>query len=584
MADELVNIQTAVTDFNRARRKAALQEIFARIRGKSVNLLSYEEIRKKLKASAMRDRGLHDIPMDAIVGSVGRYTDFTRSFLPKDEVDPHRWARVKVAALDMVGLPPIEVYKIGDVYFVRDGNHRVSVAREIGASHIQAYVTEIQTEAPMTPDLSPDELILRAEYAAFLSWSDFHRLLPDVELLLTAPGKYDDLKEHISVHRYYMGVERDRPVSLDEAVAHWYETVYKPVVETIERLGVMRDFPDRTETDLYLWIAEHRAALEESLGWSIEQADVVEDLVDSFSPKPDRVLARMGERLASALTPESLSLVMPAPGQWRRRRMARYGRDPDHLFNNILVAIDGRDTGWMALEQALEMAQREKGQIFGLHLVSDETEAESDAAQALRETFERQCAEADVHGDLAISAGTVAHEVSLRARWADLLVASLKFPPGAGPLEKLRSGFRTMIVNSPCPVLALPKPLFPISHTILAYDGSPKSREALYVATYMSHCCTGMELAIVSCSTDTRQALDNLEEAEDYLKDHEIGAESLAIERDDVGSVIREIADTHDTDLIIMGGYGYTPVVEIMLGSTVNEVLRTARRPTLICR
>ena len=115
-----MSIQTAVADFNRARRKAALQEIFARIRGESINLLSYEEIRKKLKASAMRDRGLHDIPMDAIVGSVGRYTDFTRSFLPKDEVDPHRWARVKVAALDMVGLPPIEVYKIGDVYFVRD--------------------------------------------------------------------------------------------------------------------------------------------------------------------------------------------------------------------------------------------------------------------------------------------------------------------------------------------------------------------------------------------------------------------------------------------------------------------------------
>jgi hypothetical protein len=119
----------AVADFHGARRKAALQELIARLRGEPVDLLSYEEVRQRLKARSQVEKGLQDVLLDAIIGSVGRYTDFTRGFLPRSEVDPYRWARIKAAATGLTGLPPIEVYKIGDVYFVRDGNHRVSVAR-----------------------------------------------------------------------------------------------------------------------------------------------------------------------------------------------------------------------------------------------------------------------------------------------------------------------------------------------------------------------------------------------------------------------------------------------------------------------
>lgn len=584
MAAELANMHTAVQDFQRARRKAAMQELFARLKGESVALLSYEDVRRKLKITSERERGLQDVPLDAIIGSVGRYSDFTRTFLPKEEVNPHRWARVKVAAMDMTGVPPIEVYRIGDAYFVSDGNHRVSVAREIGAKHIQAYVTEIQTEVPLTPDTDPDDLILKAEYADFLRWSDLHHRLPDVDLILTAPGKYEDLKEHIRVHQYYMGLERQQPVALEQAAVHWHETVYTPAIETINRLGVLRDFPDRTETDLYLWIAEHHTALEESLGWGLETADVVEDLAAAYSAQPERVLARVGERLASALTPESLSLVTPVPGEWRKKRVARYGRDPDRLFQNIMVALDGRETGWMALEQAIEIARREDGRILALHIVADEAAEENAETAQLRDRFTGRCSEAGIAGELAISAGTIAHEVSERARWVDLLVAPLNYPPGSGPLEKLRSGFRTMVAHSPCPVLALPGPLFPLNRAVLAFDGSPKSREALYVATYLVHCCPGLEVVVVSCDPDARTVLDHAAEAEAYLKQHGIGAKTITVERSDAGPVIREVAVTHEADLIVMGGYGHTPLVEIVLGSTVNEVLRTARCPTLICQ
>ena len=144
---------SALQDFNNARRKASIQEILARLTGKSSELLSYEEVAKKLKLNVRTESGIHDIPLKAIIGSVGRYTEFTRGFLPRKNGDQHRWARVKVVVDDPTGagLPPIDVYKVGEVYFVLDGNHRVSVARDEGFELISAHVIEVKTDIPVTP-------------------------------------------------------------------------------------------------------------------------------------------------------------------------------------------------------------------------------------------------------------------------------------------------------------------------------------------------------------------------------------------------------------------------------------------------
>ena len=561
-----------------------MRELIARLRGEPIGLLSYEDVRQRLKASSQRDRGLHDIPMNAIVGSVGRYNDFTREFLPREEVDPHRWARIKIAASSLTGLPPIEVYQIGEVYFVKDGNHRVSVARESSASHIQAYVTEIQSEAPLTPNLHPDDLILKVEYTEFLRWSNLHKILPGVALTLTAPGSYEDLKEHINVHRYYMGLDQERDISLDEAVINWYETVYLPVVDTINRLGVLRDFPERTETDLYLWIAEHRADLQRELGWDVEAAAAASDLSTEFSEKADRVLARLGGRLTSALTPESLGLGTAATGEWREKRQALYGRDPQHLFHNILVSLDGRESGWLALDQAFQLAQREQGRILGLHILADTDDLDGERTGELVESFRARCEAAQVSGELAISTGSVAHEIGIRARWADLVVAPLSFPPGAGPIAKLRSGFRTMIVRSPSPVLAVPRALFPLSTALLAYDGSPKSREALFVAAYLVTNWREMQLVVLTVHPDESFVERNLADARAYLEMRGVSAVTVGLQVADIGAAIRDTAADHHSSLIIMGGYGFSPVVEMMLGSTVDDVLRTTCCATLICR
>jgi nucleotide-binding universal stress UspA family protein len=574
----------AVADFRRARRKAALQELIARLTGESIDLLSYEDVRKTLSAQSQRDRGIQDIPLDAIVGSVGRYTDFTRTFLPRQNDSMRRWARVKVAAHGLEGLPPIEVYQIGDIYFVRDGNHRVSVARELGATHIQAYVTEVKTEVPLEPDTRPDDLILKAEYADFLRWSDLRNALPGVELILTAPGRYQDLKEHISVHRYYMGIDEERPVGKDEAIVHWYETIYQPIVDAINRLDVLHDFPDRTETDLYLWTAERRADLQQALGWEIEAVAAAEDLAVEFGSTRDRVLARVGERLVSILTPESLGVATPSPGEWRERLFARYGQDTANLFHNVLVTLDGKESGWQALQQAIEIAKWEGGRLLGLHIVPTEVHKETAATLAMEETFKRYCTDAGIPGELALSTGTIAHEVSLRARWADLVVAPLNYPPGQDPIAKLRSGFRTLLVRSPCPVLAVPTPVFPLSSALLAYDGSPKGREALFVAAYLAARHPELSLTVLTVNPDGVAATQVSDEAQAYLSGCDIEATYLSVDHDNTAETVRKTADDYDSRLIIMGGYGYGPILEVMLGSTVNDVLRTSRRPVLICR
>jgi hypothetical protein len=107
-----LNFSTAIDDFRNARRRAAMEEIMARLTGKSADLLSFDEVSEKLKIKGFGSRALQEIPLDAIVGSVGRYYDFTRSFLPRQDSDKERWARIEVASAS-TDLPPIEVYQIG---------------------------------------------------------------------------------------------------------------------------------------------------------------------------------------------------------------------------------------------------------------------------------------------------------------------------------------------------------------------------------------------------------------------------------------------------------------------------------------
>jgi hypothetical protein len=211
---------------------------------------------------------------------MGRYTEFTRTFLPRSRDDQERWARVKAAFMDLeISMPPIEVYRVGEVYFVIDGNHRVSVARQEGLKTIEAHVIDVKTNIALTPDVEPDDLIVKAEYAEFLDETHIMELRPNVDLSVTACCQYGILMEQIRVRQYLLQQEMQREVAFEDAVGEWYDKDYIPLAETIRDRGLLRWFPNRTITDLYLWISENRASLEKDSGWEIQSDIAATDLI-----------------------------------------------------------------------------------------------------------------------------------------------------------------------------------------------------------------------------------------------------------------------------------------------------------------
>ncbi len=252
--------------FNRETRRALVRDLLRRLAGKDTDLLRYEEVARRLRAVRESRRRLESVPLEKIVGSVGRYRDFTREFLPREGADRERWVRLDAALNTLEHMPPVELYKIGEIYFVKDGNHRVSVARVNGLDTIEAYVTEIDAPVELTlDDVERDRWIIKAEQAEFLRQTHLDRIRPDAAIQVTEPGGYPTLLHHIQVHGYLRNQERARqglpPLSQEEIVASWYDHVYCPLVEAIRRYRLLEQFPGRTEADLYLWIARHREAL-----------------------------------------------------------------------------------------------------------------------------------------------------------------------------------------------------------------------------------------------------------------------------------------------------------------------------------
>ena len=230
---------------------------------------------------------------------------FHATFLPRTAINPERWARVDAILNSQEGYPPIELYKIGEVYFVRDGNHRVSVARANGLTHIEAYVTEIPTTVDLTlDDFERDQWIIKIERSDFLAATELDRIRPEHDVALTEPGRYPILLRHIHVHHYLRNLDMSRIghgelMSWDDAVASWYDNIYLPVVEAIRRQDVLASFPDRTEADLYLWIAYHREQLAKQYALAPLPADAA---VTSFAEThSDRLLEQAVQSLKAGL-------------------------------------------------------------------------------------------------------------------------------------------------------------------------------------------------------------------------------------------------------------------------------------------
>lgn len=242
-----------------------MSDLVRTLLGRPTELLPFTEVKERLRLRNLVDRGLQEVPLERIVGSLGRQREFNRAFLPRDEALRERWQDVEELARGLQGFPPVELYQVGDAYFVVDGHHRVSVAHRLGAPAIEARVQEFLTPVPLGADESIEAVLLKQGLADFLEATGLTPESRD-ELRTTLPQGYDRLLEHISVHRYYLGLEERREIPWRAAAASWRDRVYRPTLEAIRDSRAMEEFPGRTETDLYLFVTEHLSRLRQRYG------------------------------------------------------------------------------------------------------------------------------------------------------------------------------------------------------------------------------------------------------------------------------------------------------------------------------
>ncbi|MEJ7815694.1 MAG: hypothetical protein WKF53_11020 [Rubrobacter sp.] len=250
-------------DFSRARRKAFLRRIGAYLRRDpgSNQLLSFDEVKGALGAISQVYLGLREVPVSKIVGSVGRHRDFDRAFLPSKPDLGTRWRRIDEIMHRAEELPPVSLYKIGDAYFVQDGNHRVSVARQQGVEMIDAEVIELLSRVPVDSALTARDLLHKLEHRHLLERLPIDRVLPEIKVEFSDVADYRRLATYIEAHGFRVTQLWRRYVSPEEVLRDWYEYGYCPISEMIREDRILDAFPDRTELDLYLWIVYHRERL-----------------------------------------------------------------------------------------------------------------------------------------------------------------------------------------------------------------------------------------------------------------------------------------------------------------------------------
>lgn len=255
----------ALEDFDAARAKAFRRSLRAILSGRARRLHSFDAVLKAAGLEGRSEGGVQDIPIDRIVGSVGpvsKAVDFDPTFLPVSPKLRDRWANIYQAMIES-DVPPIEVYKVDDKYYVVDGHRRVSVARALERPTIRARVINVRTRAPLGPDVDAAALLLAAEYAAFLDVTQLHRTRPQARIAISRLGRYDEILKHILGHAYFLSLEQHREVPLQEAAASWYDHVYTPIAEAIRTHHVLEQMPGWTEADLYVEITRRWLALSE---------------------------------------------------------------------------------------------------------------------------------------------------------------------------------------------------------------------------------------------------------------------------------------------------------------------------------
>ncbi len=263
-------------DFLRARRRATLARLAARLRTGPDDvgvILPYEEVIAALGFESERALGLRVVALDSIVGTVDRARDFDRRFRPISGRVRGRWEQIAAAMRRGESMPPIDLLRVGEIHFVRDGHHRVSVARALGREDIDAYVTEVITRVGASRAMRLGELPLKSLEREF-----FERVPlsagAKAEISLSDPWDYAELAESVEAWAFRAIQDRGEPLSRRETAELWLENEYRPVVAMLREADLIRN---RTETEAYMRIVAERYRLLRTEDWS---DDVIERLIE----------------------------------------------------------------------------------------------------------------------------------------------------------------------------------------------------------------------------------------------------------------------------------------------------------------
>ena len=263
-------------DFQRARRRAIIAGLVARLRGdpdETGVVLPYEEVIEALGFVSEHSVGLTVVPLDAIVGSVDRSRDYDRRFRPTSGRTRGRWEQIAAAARRGESFPPVDLMHVGELYFVRDGHHRVSVARALGRTDIDAYVTEVTTRVDADQATKVSDLPFKSHQRVF-----FDRVpLPleaRGEIVLSEPFDYAILAEMVEAWGFRAIQSRGEAIKRKQTAVLWLETEYRPVVAMLREAGLVGD---RTDAEAYMRIAGERYWLLRTHEWS---DDVLQQVIE----------------------------------------------------------------------------------------------------------------------------------------------------------------------------------------------------------------------------------------------------------------------------------------------------------------
>ncbi|MEA3406678.1 MAG: universal stress protein, partial [Chloroflexota bacterium] len=305
------------------------------------------------------------------------------------------------------------------------------------------------------------------------------------------------------------------------------------------------------------------------------------DFVRRFGQSPKHLLRRLKSSLLEKIMPEELASGPPT-GTWRERRVEPSGEE--HLFRDILVTLTGAPSGWRALAQATKIVYHENSVMHGLHVVTSEGEEELERGRRILEEFSARCEELGVESSASLVVDDdVAHVIIDRARWVDMVVINQRRVHSESVMRPLGTIFQVVASQTLSPILAVPgNKVTSLERIVLAYDGSPKANEALFVLRHLMQCWEA-EGAIVTVE-DPGADRETLEDAQEYIQASIQRDVAIHYEQGSPEDAILRIMGEEQADLLLMGGYGYRPLVRMFLGSTVDRTLRSAWFPVLICR